>query len=50
MDGQHGGPVLDSESREVLEGICGEQSQGNGPNNRRSRNSMEILSDGKKPQ
>ena len=49
MDGQHGGPVLDSESREVLEGIRGEQSQESGANNRRNRNSMEILSDGKKP-
>ena len=49
MDGQHGGPVLDSESREVLEGIRGKQRQENGPDNRRSRNSMEIMSDGKKP-
>ena len=49
MDGQHDGPVLDSESREVLEGIRGEQSQESGANNRRNRNSMEILSDGKKP-
>ena len=49
MDGQHGGPILDSESREVLEGIRGEQSQENGPDNRRSRNSIEILSDRKKP-
>ena len=49
MDGQHGGPILDSESREVLEGIRGEQSQENGPDNRRSRNSIEILSHRKKP-
>ena len=47
MDEQHGGPVLDSESREVLEDIRGEKSQENGPDSRRSRNSMEILSDGK---
>ena len=49
IDGQHGSPVLDSESREVLEGIRGEQSQENRPDNRRSGNSMEILSDRKKP-
>ena len=37
MDVQHGGPVLDSESREFLEGICREQSLENGPDNRRSK-------------